>query len=61
MIKVWFHCLIRMFSKKCHAMCSERINNGKPRHFCSCGYNNNGLTWNEYKLQVDEKWRKLNE
>lgn len=54
-IKVWWHTLVHFF--KCdfnppHFMCSTSsrvLPWGKlvRKDFCSCGYNNNGVTWDE--------------
>lgn len=46
LIRVWGHCLWRMFSKKDHRMCSKSIiltHRGQLKgrlveHFCLCGY-----------------------
>lgn len=53
-IKVWWHCLIHFFKfdfEPPHLMCmtSIRLENGfkMRKDYCSCGYNNEGITWNE--------------
>ena len=39
-LKVWWHCLIRMFflTGPNHRMCYIKINNMRKSRYCSCGY-----------------------
>ncbi len=49
--KVWWHCLTRL-PQDGHSMC--RIQQGPLNrfHFCECGYQNNGVTWDQMQELV---------
>lgn len=46
---VWWHCLWRLFKEPPHLMCAlYAIDPKRTTHFCSCGYGNGGVTWEEF-------------
>ena len=45
-LKIIFHWLFNIF-KGCY-ICREKIK-GKYRWFCSCGYMNNNISWEDHK------------
>lgn len=47
-IKVNWHCLYRIFKFDFgHRVCSFHYGDKKPRFMCSCGYMNNGKTFEQ--------------
>ena len=59
MVAVWWHCLIKLLGlnlEEPHQMCSSKTADERTKHFCSCGYKNNGKTWNELKEEMDKKF-----
>jgi hypothetical protein len=46
-LKVLFHCVCGTIRLEKHSLCYEMLWWGR-RYFCSCGYNNDGITWDEY-------------
>ena len=46
-LKIMFHCLLRLFCRDAdHRMCSVHEHDS-IRYFCSCGYMNNGFTFDD--------------
>lgn len=53
--KVLWHCLFRMLKGCCVCYTAQRDVSGKLvtcRWFCSCGYLNEGVTWEQHKERV---------
>jgi hypothetical protein len=45
---VWWHCLWRVFLNPPHQMCAlYEIDPKRTTHFCSCGFGNGGVTWEQ--------------
>lgn len=59
-LKVWWHCLWFTFSKDRHQMCVKITGTGYLKNdrkdFCSCGYLNDGVTWEEEKKRGLLEW-----
>ena len=66
-VKVYWHCLSkfhRNFKGEYHQMCEssaweqktegskKKLVEGSKQHFCSCGYNNEGTTWEKLKKDL---------
>lgn len=52
--KVWWHCLINFH---CKVTTEESIGmfSNRTRHWCECGFNNNGVTWQQHLKSVGLK------
>lgn len=58
-LKVWWHCLTHLHSK-CTFTVIMGDGSQKKKHFCECGYNNDGKTWEDVVKFVKEQMEKQN-